>query len=94
MPPRRPPRRPGPRNRPPERYDINTEGDDGRAYSGTYTLTGSGPTALVEVISEFGTTDGKPLGRSPADQVAERILGELVRQQLHRQKRDRNTEDT
>jgi hypothetical protein len=73
--------------RPPERYDISVEGDDGRTYTGTYTLSGSGYGTLVNVTSQFGTTKTTQLGNSPAEVIAGMLLSGLVREAIHRRGR-------
>lgn len=58
-------------------FPVSTEDDDGNPVQGTYTLEGSGETALVEVAYQ-GNTDRSQVGNSGAEITAVRLLRRLA----------------
>lgn len=50
---------------------------DGKTISGTYTVEGTGPTALVHVSSAYGSK-ATQAGNSGAEATAMMVLGNLV----------------
>lgn len=50
---------------------------DGEVITGTYTVEGTGPVALVHVSSAYGSK-ATQAGASGADQTARMVLGSLV----------------
>ena len=50
---------------------------DGKTITGTYTVEGTGPTALVHVSSAYGSKSTQA-GNSGAEETAKMVLGGMV----------------
>ena len=57
----------------PHRYEVSFEHDDGKTYTGSYTVE----SGVVTVTSSYGSK-ATQLGRTQAEQLARLMLRELV----------------